>query len=637
MVRITSWNVNGIRNPFGYQPWRESRSFNAMFDILEADVVIMQELKIQRKDLQDDMVLVPGWDCYFSLPKHKKGYSGVGIYTRQAVCTPIRAEEGLLGVLTPPGSSTPYRDLPEDTCIGGYPTSFQVAELGVDPAVLDAEGRCVVLEFPAFVLFGVYSPANSNGLRDDFRYGFICALDTRIRNLEKMGKRVIVTGDLNVSREEIDTARAEENMRELGITRDEYLNSPNRRIFNQLLENGKVPGGRDEGRKKPILYDLCREFHPMRRGMFTHWEQKINARPGNFGSRIDFVLCSIEMKSWFSDANIQEGLMGSDHCPVFATMKNVVDLQGQQRYIVDLLNPPGMFKDGKRLRNLDPAQDLLPLSGKLLPEFDKRRSIKDMLIKKPSVLGAKATTSSQPESSNTIAASEVDRQQILTMEQSDLPSGPSTQPTALTPMKAPEKRRQIGSPVGKSVKRSKSRVGSSDASSLPKGQQSLKSFFVPKSSAVEASGRIPSLLTEQDDFGVSYCKTLFVLINGQASQQNPQSRSNLAPDTESFKLSNTAGTTLSLLPTFSSSLIDPQASKESWTRLFSKKPPPLCESHHEPCISLTTKKTGPNCGRQFWICPRPLGPLGQREKGTQWRCSTFIWASDWNAPGGQLN
>ena len=44
-----------------------------MFDILEADIVVMQETKIQRKDLQDDMVLVPGWDVYFSLPKHKKG------------------------------------------------------------------------------------------------------------------------------------------------------------------------------------------------------------------------------------------------------------------------------------------------------------------------------------------------------------------------------------------------------------------------------------------------------------------------------------------------------------------------------------------------------------------------------------
>ena len=44
-----------------------------MFEILEADIVIMQETKIQRKDLQDDMVLVPGWDVFFSLPQHKKG------------------------------------------------------------------------------------------------------------------------------------------------------------------------------------------------------------------------------------------------------------------------------------------------------------------------------------------------------------------------------------------------------------------------------------------------------------------------------------------------------------------------------------------------------------------------------------
>ena len=49
-----------------------------MFDILQADIVIMQETKIQRKDLQDDMVLVPGWDVFFSLPRHKKGTS-VGI------------------------------------------------------------------------------------------------------------------------------------------------------------------------------------------------------------------------------------------------------------------------------------------------------------------------------------------------------------------------------------------------------------------------------------------------------------------------------------------------------------------------------------------------------------------------------
>ncbi|KAF2453069.1 Endonuclease/exonuclease/phosphatase [Lineolata rhizophorae] len=309
-LRITTWNVNGIRNPFAHPPWRDRRAFDAMFAVLDADVVVMQELKIQAKDLRDDMVLVPGWDCFFSLPKHKKGYSGVAIYTRQASCAPIRAEEGLLGVLTPPGASRPYRELPPAQSIGGYPTAAQTEALGADPAQLDAEGRCVAVEFPAFVLLGVYAPANSNGLRDGFRHGFLRALDARVRNLARAGKNVVLAGDLNVARAEVDTARAAEMLRKEGLTHDGYMASPNRRLFNQLLEGGEVAGERDAGREDAVLWDVVRDgFHPGRRGMFTHWEQKINARPGNFGSRIDYVLSSVAMKDWWADANIQEGLM----------------------------------------------------------------------------------------------------------------------------------------------------------------------------------------------------------------------------------------------------------------------------------------------------------------------------------------
>jgi len=308
-MRITTWNVNGIRNPFGYAPWNTVRTFPGMFDILQSDIIVMQELKIQRKDLRDDMVLLDGWDCYFSLPKHKKGYSGVGIYTRNDTCCPIKAEEGLLGVLSPPGKNIMYRDLSKDECIGGYPTDEQIIELGVDPTILDSEGRCLCLEFQAFVLIGVYSPANSNGSRDDFRYGFLCALDCRIRNLIKMNKRVILVGDLNVSRDEIDTACSSEDMKKKGITHDEYISTPNRRVFNQMIIGGQVFGERDVGREESIMWDLTREFHPSRRGMYTHWEQKINARPGNYGSRIDFVLVSKVMKDWFDDSNIQEGLL----------------------------------------------------------------------------------------------------------------------------------------------------------------------------------------------------------------------------------------------------------------------------------------------------------------------------------------
>ncbi|KAF2477310.1 DNase I-like protein [Lindgomyces ingoldianus] len=615
MVRITTWNVNGIRNPFGYHPWRGNRTFNYMFDVLEADIVIMQELKIQRKDLSDDMVMVPGWDCYFSLPKHKKGYSGVGIYTRQSVCAPVRAEEGLLGVLCPPGSSTPYRDIPQDACIGGYPTPSQVADLGVDPAALDAEGRCLVLEFPAFVLFGVYSPANSNGLRDSFRYGFVCALDIRIRNLHKMGKRVILTGDLNVSREEIDTAKAEDAMRQEGISRDEYLNTPNRRIFNQLLANGKVPGERDEGREEPVLWDICREFHPMRQGMFTHWEQKINARPGNFGSRIDYVLCSIEMQAWFSESNIQEGLMGSDHCPVYATTKDIVDARGEQVHILDIMNPPGMFRNGERMRDFNPAKDLLPLSGKLLPEFDKRRSIKDMFSRRPALPKVESSSEFWPSPTS----GSVNMPKSRGSEEAAAELAPST---SASPLNSPEKRRQNGSPAAKLVKRSKSSIGSSQSSSVSKGQQSLKGFFSSHPKAINAGDQSSASLGEP---AAPNTPTI------DYSNPNFNDKPKMSPNTQPPSLP-LASFSFTLAGSQQSPFIDPIETKETWTRLFSKRPPPRCESHNEPCITFTTKKPGVNCGRQFWTCARPLGPNGQKEKGTQWRCGTFIWASDWNAP-----
>lgn len=39
------------------------------------------------------------------------------------------------------------------------------------------------------------------------------------------------------------------------------------------------------------------------------WNTKLNKRPGNAGDRIDYVLASSDMRQWFCEANIQEGLM----------------------------------------------------------------------------------------------------------------------------------------------------------------------------------------------------------------------------------------------------------------------------------------------------------------------------------------
>ncbi|KAJ9646749.1 Class II abasic (AP) endonuclease [Knufia peltigerae] len=601
-IRITSWNVNGIRNPFAYQPWRDKRTFEAMFEILEADIVVFQETKIQRKDLRDDMVLVPGWDNYWSLPKHKKGYSGVVIYTRNATCAPIRAEEGITGVLTPPNSATSFRDLPPEEQIGGYPNAEQLSEADFDPATLDCEGRCVILEFPAFVLIGTYCPAERDETRTHFRTSFLRILDARIRNLVSMGKRVVWTGDLNISREEIDTAAAEESMRKHGLDAVEWISTPARRMLNQLLVGGKVHGARDEGRETPILWDLCRGFNEGRHGMYTCWETKVNARPGNYGARIDYVICSHDLKNWFCDANIQEGLMGSDHCPVFAVLNDNVSIDGDTRHILDIINPPGMFENGIRKYEWS-SKNMLPMSGKLIQEFDKRRSIRDMFTRKESLPKAKSTASDRDDS-------------LVAVQPSALPLAATT--TKSTPMEgaalstttshtSTDSRPATGKRPAKpdtlpAAKRSKSQ---STPNGAGKGQQSLRGFFTAKPSAPASAADV-------------------------LSTADPEPTKN--EDTMPTENSLAAVTVIS--PSRSIASFEDEAanfaSKQTWGKLFSKPVAPKCE-HGEPCKTMVTKKPGVNCGRSFWMCNRPLGPSGKQEKGSQWRCSTFIWASDWDA------
>ncbi|EYE96224.1 DNA-(apurinic or apyrimidinic site) lyase APN2 [Aspergillus ruber CBS 135680] len=611
--RITTWNVNGIRNPFSYEPWRGKRSFEAMFDTLEADIVVFQETKIQRKDLRDDMVLVPGWDCYFSLPRVKKGYSGVVIYTRNAKCAPVRAEEGITGVLCPPNTSTPFRELPGEHQIGGYPTLEQLYQFEIEPAVLDSEGRCVILEFPAFVLIGTYCPANRDESRDSFRQNFIEALDTRVRNLVAMGKRVLVTGDLNISRGEIDSAHAGEAIRKGVATEDEFVSAGVRRIFNQLLSDGKVIGERDEGREKPVLYDICRAYHPERRGMYTCWEQRLNARPGNFGARIDYVLCSLDMQEWFFDSNIQEGLLGSDHCPVFATFKDSVTIDGSSVNIMDAMNPPGMFQNGERQQEYS-TKYLLPISGRLIPEFDRRRNIKDMFARKPVQRSSTVSTTLE----RTTLVQEKESQSPAISDENNTPSVQVTEDTRTTKGITRKRNEESQSTPTASMKRTKSMTTQAPAPSTP-GQKSLKGFFKPKSSPSKPSA------TQTSDSTANELPESPSKRSIPSSSQPEDTRPPTKPQ-DPFTDEHPSSASQE-----SESVIDPIVSKEDWSKLFSKKPPPTCDGHEEPCISLTTKKPGVNCGRAFWICQRPLGPSGNKEKGTQWRCPTFIWASDWNS------
>ena len=258
--------------------------------------------------------------------------------------------------------------------------------------------------------------------------------------------------------------------------------------------------------------------------------------------------------------------------------------------VLDVMSPPGVFRNGERQQEYS-TKYLLPTSGRLIPEFDKRRNIKDMFTRKPSQKPNTASTVSVPEDTTA----------------SDGNSTPST--------KIPEssqgltrKRSEKSETAPATLKRSKSTVTAVPTPSAA-GQKTLKGFFKPKTTPND-----PPVET-----GSSSKSSVPSSSQPENNSQNDTTPTKPRPSSASGSAKD------------DDFVIDPIASKEDWSKLFNKKPPPNCEGHQEPCVSLTTKKPGVNCGRAFWICQRPVGPTGNKEKGTQWRCPTFIWASDWNS------
>ncbi len=419
-----------------------------------------------------------------------------------------------------------------------------------------------------------------------------------------MGKRVVWTGDFNISREEIDTAAAEENMRKNSVDAIEWISTPARRMFNQLLVGGKVHGQRDEGRETSILWDICRSFHEGRRGMYTCWETKVNARPGNYGARIDYVVCSHDMKEWFSDSNIQEGLVGSDHCPVYAILKDVVLVDGEERHILDMVNPPGMFVGGVREQDWS-TKCLLPMSGKLIQEFDKRRSIRDMFARTPSLPQGKSSMAeieaNNPAPMPAVAISSAPARDDSATSPTALSrtvSNTSTMSTKPITGKRPAKQAD----AAPATKRSKT-AAPTTPNGLSKGQRSLKGFFTQKTPSVEAP-----------------------------IAEEPTADTKEAEKEEAEVVMDITAAVSIISPTKAPSFEDEAATfatKKTWGKLFSRPVAPKCE-HSEPCKTMTTRKPGANCGRSFWMCVRPLGPSGKQEKGSQWRCNTFIWTSEWD-------
>ena len=255
-MRLVSWNVNGLRACV-------KKGFEETFDVLGADIVALQETKLQEGQID---LQFPGFSSYWSYAE-KKGYSGTVVFTKEE---PLQVLHGL-----------------------GVPH-------------LDTEGRIVALEFPGFWFENVYTPNAQNGLaRIDHRMEWddafreFCA-NLRLGQLPDGGtappKPVVMCGDFNVAHEEIDLKNPGPNRGNAGFSDEE------RGKFTDLLNAGFV--------------DTFRSLYPDREGAYSWWSYRFNARANNAGWRIDYFLVSDDLADKVQGADIYGEILGSDHCPV---------------------------------------------------------------------------------------------------------------------------------------------------------------------------------------------------------------------------------------------------------------------------------------------------------------------------------
>lgn len=163
-MKITSWNVNGVRAAVKKAFFEEFRNINS-------DVFCIQETKAQDDQVKEALVDLS--DGHLNVNSaEKKGYSGV---------------------------ATISRDLPLNTRY----------DFGNEEH--DNEGRVLMTEYEKFSLVNVYVPNSGNGLkRLDYRSDWDKAFADYLSDLRKT-KPVIVTGDFNVAHQAIDLARPESN------------------------------------------------------------------------------------------------------------------------------------------------------------------------------------------------------------------------------------------------------------------------------------------------------------------------------------------------------------------------------------------------------------------------------------------
>lgn len=252
MLRVITANLNGIRSASrkGFFEWLPKQ---------DADFVCLQELKAQTADMTAEMLNPSAYYGYFHYAE-KKGYSGVGIYSRRQ---PDQVIEGL-----------------------GEPE-------------FDAEGRYIELVFGTLSVISVYVPSGSSGeLRQEVKYRFMDRFFTHLAALVASGREVVLCGDWNIAHKEIDLKNWRSNRKNSGFLPEEraWLT----RVFDEL---GWI--------------DVYRRLHPDTTGeAYTWWSNRGQAWANNVGWRLDYQIATPALAATAQSAAIYKDERFSDHAPL---------------------------------------------------------------------------------------------------------------------------------------------------------------------------------------------------------------------------------------------------------------------------------------------------------------------------------
>lgn len=255
-MKLISWNVNGLR---------AIHKKGNFADILkkDADILCLQETKVEADQLPEEVRAPRGYFSYFSHSKMRKGYSGVAIYSK---IEPKKVDEGM----------------------------------GVEE--FDKEGRLLVAYYDDFVLLNCYFPNGGGGPeRLKYKLDFYDAFLAFTESLRKKGHKVVICGDVNTAHEEIDLARPKANETNTGFLPEE------RAWLDELINHGYI--------------DIFRELHPNTRDVYTYWDMKSAARDRNVGWRIDYFFITPDLLPRVKLATMMSEVYGSDHCPIVLELK----------------------------------------------------------------------------------------------------------------------------------------------------------------------------------------------------------------------------------------------------------------------------------------------------------------------------